>query len=1130
MPNTPSYEQAILEYLRLNDPEGEIVTIDPTAKEITYKPPIKCHQKPKYESEGYIRAYLIVRLINELGYPPECIELENDLNVKVGRTKKHKGIDRGRSDILLFRRTDDGESLFLGIECKIPAGYEAAKVKDLDGQLWGIAKAESIEKRVQRNIRYLALYTIEEIGKALHDKVLIVDYRRFPNYAEWTAAKSVSSNTLPAQYEDAPQSTYANIEADDPNHGLKSLSKNYTRADFEKLRDKLHNQLWAGSSTDDNAIFYQLTKIFLAKIYDELHTDPDEPYDMQIRSTSNGQETPEELYERLAKRLYEPACRTMLNYDDEKLLRFSFLVEGFTKQKLWVAVKELQGISLTENSSQNFDVLGSFFEGIMTNQDFFKQSKGCYFTHPNIVRFMLAMVGIDELAITLIKSKQPHLPYLIDPSNGSGTFLIEAMKFITARVTKVRSRLRLNRAQETFYSTAFQHSRKQNIWAEDYLYGIEPRAELGLAAKVNMILHGDGNMNVFIEDGLHPFRKGSEFVYDRKWQNKDPGMLADTHLSKDEEYPFQINGNFDVAVSNPPFSLMTEALDSTATHDETFLYADASNSENLFIERYYQLLSPGGRLGIVLPESVFDTSDNKYIRLFLYRYFFIDAVVSLPQEAFQPFTSTKVSLLFATKKTDEELQMYNTAWNKATLEYSKLRKSQSVQLVLENDRLLFGAKGLLALCAEFNLTLILQQNILDETTLTPELTARVNRLISELPEQTKKEKDTKKELAQRLTTIREFVENRKFDSLPSAELEILRRFLRQYFHEKFTSVRQVCEQAYDEITEIARLDWPDYSDKEKYTNSWWCFAAVTSRPEFGRPIFFAEAQNMGYKRTRRGEQKKPNELYVADEEGFPIADKQNPKTIFDYYALWKSGGSINSPTIGTDGSRVIVTPLSTLADSFFLGCRASLVWFILEEYRKIDWSKSVKFKLSIQRHRSGEYIPRAFYSDEPTNLVYLSVNNFTGKTPNLDEVKYLDEKLTNEYERIKIKSGDLIITRSGTIGHAHIVELPDDRIYIPSHHLLVVELTEQAQRSVFLQHWLRSKLVKDFLWNFAQGKSQKEITNWSVKNLPIPNVEFSESQVAKIAQLEYEQEQLEKEIKERGTQIAYIIDQTWKSA
>jgi len=75
------------------------------------------------------------------------------------------------------------------------------------------------------------------------------------------------------------------------------------------------------------------------------------------------------------------------------------------------------------------------------------------------------------------------------------------------------------------------------------------------------------------------------------------------------------------------------------------------------------LLRPNGRLGVVLPESVFDTIENKYMRLFIYKYFKVKAVISLPQLTFEPFTSTKTSLLFAQKKTKKEIKKWDSLWS-----------------------------------------------------------------------------------------------------------------------------------------------------------------------------------------------------------------------------------------------------------------------------------------------------------------------------------------------------------------------------------------------------------------------------------------------------------------------------------
>ena len=187
-------------------------------------------------------------------------------------------------------------------------------------------------------------------------------------------------------------------------------------------------------------------------------------------------------------------------------------------------------------------------------------------------------------------------------------------------------------------------------WAREYLYGLDINFDLGTATKVNMILHGDGSTNILLVSV-----KAMAFCHSAFYVKE----TEPNHLNKSFDDPLyndkEVNGNFDVVVSNPPFSVNLDK-ETKRFVDLGFMFGDKKNSENLFVERWYQLLKPGGRLGVVLPESVYDTTENKYIRLFLYKYFWIKAVVSLPQITFEPYTSTKTSLLFAKKKTAEEVK------------------------------------------------------------------------------------------------------------------------------------------------------------------------------------------------------------------------------------------------------------------------------------------------------------------------------------------------------------------------------------------------------------------------------------------------------------------------------------------
>jgi len=212
------------------------------------------------------------------------------------------------------------------------------------------------------------------------------------------------------------------------------------------------------------------------------------------------------------------------------------------------------------------------------------------------------------------------------------------MKFIT-QVIKYRFRDKIEETHniQRKFQSWFYPDNFENQWAAEYIYGSDINFNLGTATKVNMILHGDGSANIFVKDGLLPFSH-----YD--------GVLSESEMSSVYKDKI-INGQFDIIMTNPPFSVDLDNDTKKNVKDE-FLFGEKKNSENLFIERYYQLLREGGRLGVVLPESVFDTTENKYIRLFIYKYFTVKAVVSLPQLTFEPFTSTKTSLLFAQKKTE----------------------------------------------------------------------------------------------------------------------------------------------------------------------------------------------------------------------------------------------------------------------------------------------------------------------------------------------------------------------------------------------------------------------------------------------------------------------------------------------
>ena len=114
-------KRKILKYIEMNDPSHEIVTVDEVNKKIIYSDKIVCHNPIKFENEGYVRAYLVVKLITEMKYPIECIELEKHYNIGSKPKDKNAFID------IIVRDKKIPENVFLFIECKAPETYESNK-------------------------------------------------------------------------------------------------------------------------------------------------------------------------------------------------------------------------------------------------------------------------------------------------------------------------------------------------------------------------------------------------------------------------------------------------------------------------------------------------------------------------------------------------------------------------------------------------------------------------------------------------------------------------------------------------------------------------------------------------------------------------------------------------------------------------------------------------------------------------------------------------------------------------------------------------------------------------------------------------------------------------------------------
>ena len=131
------------------------------------------------------------------------------------------------------------------------------------------------------------------------------------------------------------------------------------------------------------------------------------------------------------------------------------------------------------------------------------------------------------------------------------------------------------------------------------------------------------------------------------------GDSVRTHLWT-RDYPhlnqpaFQ-NGRFSVVVTNPPFgkNLKVSANDARLSGLDI---AKAGGTDYrdmeiglLFLQRSYQLLRVGGRLGIILPETYFFSPQYRFLLEWLRGKLRPTVVANVPMEAFQSFCRAKTN-------------------------------------------------------------------------------------------------------------------------------------------------------------------------------------------------------------------------------------------------------------------------------------------------------------------------------------------------------------------------------------------------------------------------------------------------------------------------------------------------------
>ena len=589
--------------------------------------------------EEEVRQRYVCRLVDSYGYGIKQMGEE----VKV--TNSQRGQGAARADIVVWRNEEDkrkGKNALIVVECK----------------------AENV--------------TIRQ-----------ADYFQGYNYAAWAGAKffvttnlketrifKVVEDAMPKKLEEIADIPSADMVNDDKKIKAMLLqTKAFTRDEFSRLLFKCHNIIRNNDKLSPEAAFDEISKILFIKIRYERTNSGTQIFSKEeflkqkkMYDAVKSKESPD-YYQFLFNKTKEDFAKDHL-FDENETIKIR---ENSFEQ----IVKELQVYNLSTTSD---DVKGIAFEQFLGRT--FRGELGQFFTPRTIVDFMVSVLDPQEGE------------YVCDPCCGSGGFLIRAFEYVREHIENevevrkedVKKSLFTDdysklpkKEQEKIDQKVIDAFSKMNYELDinnpmgrlrslsfDCIYGTDANPRMARTAKMNMIMHGDGHGGVHHHDGLLNVNGIWEGRFDVILTNPPFGARIDkelkitetdrfTDIEKIKAYEKRYGKeNYDNALKQVNDHIDQPILD-------LFQIGKFSGlTEVLFIERCLNLLKPGGRMGIVLPEGVLNNTNLQKVRDFVESKAKILLIVSIPQDVFMAAGATvKPSLLFFKKFTENEAEEYN---------------------------------------------------------------------------------------------------------------------------------------------------------------------------------------------------------------------------------------------------------------------------------------------------------------------------------------------------------------------------------------------------------------------------------------------------------------------------------------
>ncbi|WP_270961936.1 N-6 DNA methylase [Campylobacter upsaliensis] len=632
--------------------------------------------------EEIVRQNFVCKLVSEYGY--DLNQMQEELAV----SKNLRGGGNARADIAIWRSIDDKidkKPPFIIVECK--ADYISISANDYyQGENY--ARYTNAPFFVTHNSKETRFF------KVIKDKMPghIVEISNIPKNGD---------NDKEVQ----------NL--------LKSLVV-FKEDEFAKVLHKCHNIIRNGDKLDPADAFDEISKVLFMKVYVErvllkqnIHQNVFTAgyiEDMQnspiVAPNSTAIKT---LFENTKK---EFAKDLIFNKKDEIKLK-----ESTTKR----LIKELEIYNLSLTSA---DIKGIAYERFLGTT--FRGELGQFFTPRSVVDFMVELINPCENEICC------------DPSSGSGGFLInifnkirhDIQKDIVKKYEDFKKALlkgkdeeKITKEEAKILKEEYENGQKEldNTKSNTRLhklsnlciFGTDASPRMAQTSKMNMIMHGDGHGGIHEHDGLLNINGIFEERFDVILTNPPFGSQVSKEDIILQEHSIMRYANEEELKENPKDKIVPkdEIIEYAKEYYQKYgkeVYQKAQlkilenvgkpiaslfelkpnlvgdKTEHLFINRCLDLLKPGGRLGIVLPETVLNSSDTQYVRHFVEGRAFIRAVVSLGEATFKSSkASVKTSILFLQKFSETDKQKWENLLtkHKADLEKQNEEKISNLKAI-----------------------------------------------------------------------------------------------------------------------------------------------------------------------------------------------------------------------------------------------------------------------------------------------------------------------------------------------------------------------------------------------------------------------------------------------------------------